>query len=84
MNFGQIAFFGIGGYAAAMSAQAGVSAPAGILIGMAVAAVAGALVGCLNPGGGTLPPFRLIASAALVGGQAVGNEAHIGGNRLFR
>lgn len=48
MNFGQIAFFGIGGYAAAISASAGYSAPAGVCIGIAVAAVAGALVGRLG------------------------------------
>lgn len=48
MNFGQIAFFGIGGYAAAISAQAGLPPPAGIAIGIAVAAVAGALVGRLG------------------------------------
>jgi branched-chain amino acid transport system permease protein len=48
MNFGQIAFFGIGGYAAAISASAGYSAPVGIVIGLVVAAVAGALVGGLG------------------------------------
>jgi branched-chain amino acid transport system permease protein len=48
MNFGQIAFFGIGGYAAAMSSQAGFSPPVGILVGVVVAAVAGALVGRLG------------------------------------
>lgn len=48
MNFGQIAFFGIGGYAAAISASAGYSAPVGIVIGLVVAAVAGALVGRLG------------------------------------
>jgi branched-chain amino acid transport system permease protein len=48
MNFGQIAFFGIGGYAAAMAAQAGLSPLAGIPLGVAVAAIAGALVGGLG------------------------------------
>lgn len=48
MNFGQIAFFGIGGYAAAISASAGYSAPVGVAIGIAVAAVAGALIGRLG------------------------------------
>lgn len=48
MNFGQIAFFGIGGYAAAISAQAGLPPVAGVAIGLAVAAIAGALVGRLG------------------------------------
>jgi branched-chain amino acid transport system permease protein len=48
MNFGQIAFFGIGGYAAAISASAGYSAPVGIVIGLAAAAAAGALLGRLG------------------------------------
>jgi branched-chain amino acid transport system permease protein len=48
MNFGQIAFFGIGGYAAAILAQAGWSPPAGILLGALVAIAAGALVGRLG------------------------------------
>lgn len=48
MNFGQIAFFGIGGYAAAICAQAGLPVPAGIAIGVLVAAIAGALVGRLG------------------------------------
>jgi branched-chain amino acid transport system permease protein len=48
MNFGQIAFFGIGGYAAAISASAGYSAPVGIVIGLVAAAAAGALVGRLG------------------------------------
>lgn len=48
MNFGQIAFFGIGGYAAAISATAGYSVVTGIAISLVVAAVAGALVGRLG------------------------------------
>lgn len=48
MNFGQIAFFGIGGYAAAMSARAGLPPVAGVVVGMAVGAVAGALIGRLG------------------------------------
>lgn len=48
MNFGQIAFFGIGGYAAALAAVAGWPPVLGTLAGMAVAAVAGALVGRLG------------------------------------
>lgn len=48
MNFGQIAFFGIGGYAAAISANAGCSVPVGICIGMLVAVFGGALVGRLG------------------------------------
>jgi len=48
MNFGQIAFFGIGGYAAAITASAGYSALAGVLVGVVVAAAAGAVIGRLG------------------------------------
>lgn len=48
MNFGQIAFFGIGGYAAAILAQAGWPAPVGIVAGAVLATVAGALIGALG------------------------------------
>lgn len=48
MNFGQIAFFGIGGYAAAMASAAGLSPLAGIPIGVVVAALAGIAIGRLG------------------------------------
>jgi len=48
MNFGQIAFYGIGGYAAAISASAGYPVPVGVAIGVVVAAAAGALIGRLG------------------------------------
>jgi branched-chain amino acid transport system permease protein len=48
MNFGQIAFFGIGGYAAALVAQAGGSPVLGIPCGIVLAVGAGALVGRLG------------------------------------
>ncbi|MCW0180555.1 branched-chain amino acid ABC transporter permease [Zavarzinia sp.] len=48
MNFGQIAFFGIGGYAVAMAVRAGLPPLAGIPLGVLVAALAGALVGRLG------------------------------------
>jgi branched-chain amino acid transport system permease protein len=48
MNFGQITFFGIGGYAAALVAQAGGPPGLGILCGILAAVAAGAFVGRLG------------------------------------
>ncbi|MFA5120466.1 branched-chain amino acid ABC transporter permease [Zavarzinia sp.] len=48
MNFGQIAFFGIGGYAVAMAASAGLPPIAGIPLGVLLAAGAGAAIGRLG------------------------------------
>ena len=68
MNFGQIAFYGIGGYAAAISASAGYPVPVGVAIGVVVAAAAGAPL--RRPGGqpgapnwGVAPP-RLVPAPA--------------------
>ena len=48
LNFGQVAFFGMGAYAVAIAAKAGMPWPAGVFIGMAVAALAGAGIGLLG------------------------------------
>ncbi|EXL06507.1 ABC transporter permease [Brucella anthropi] len=48
MNFGQIAFFGIGGYAVALGIQAGLPPALAVLLGIAVGAVVGALTGLLG------------------------------------
>jgi branched-chain amino acid transport system permease protein len=48
LNFGQVAFFGMGAYALAIAAKAGLPWPVGILAGMAVASLAGAGIGLLG------------------------------------
>jgi branched-chain amino acid transport system permease protein len=48
MNFGQIAFYGIGGYAAAISAAAGVPIAGGLAIGVVLGGIGGALAGRLG------------------------------------
>ncbi len=48
MNFGQIAFFGIGGYAAALCASAGYPVAVGIAVGVFAAMICGAMVGRLG------------------------------------
>jgi branched-chain amino acid transport system permease protein len=48
MNFGQVAFFGIGAYATGIAADRGWGSVAGICLGIAVAALAGAGVGRLG------------------------------------
>ncbi len=48
LNFGQVAFFGIGAYAAAVAAHHGQPWPVGIVAGMALASLAGAGVGYLG------------------------------------
>lgn len=87
MNFGQIAFFGIGGYAAALAALAGWPPLAGTLAGMAVAAVAGMLVGRL--GGdleaeywaiATLGLAEILRIVAINEGWLTGGAEGIGGN----
>ena len=48
MNFGQIAFFGVGGYAAALGVQAGLPPLVAVLAGIGVGCVLGGLTGLLG------------------------------------
>lgn len=48
LNFGVVAFFGIGAYASAISEMRGIAWPIGMLLGVIIASIAGGLVGLLG------------------------------------